>query len=148
MTEGFNLTQNQDNTKKVDNLSQESSVKIDSSSMELFSKIRKEWQNLSFSDGDLIEIFNTKYSNTDTIIPLLDESGNPVLDINDKRVMLDFKKIDDFDKKRHIRGLVHSFDNNLVDYVLKLSKEKELLEVADKNGSSIKKLVDECVKIS
>jgi hypothetical protein len=147
MTERFNFTQDEDSTKKVDNLLQNDSLKIDHNSMELFSKIRKEWQNLSFSDENLIEIFNNKYSNTDTIIPLLDESGNPVVDINDKRVIIDFKQIDDFDKKRHIRGLVHSFDGNLVDYVLKLSKEKELLEVANKNGSNIKKLVDECVKI-
>ncbi len=114
--------------------------------MALLEDIRKEWLNVDFGEKDLIDIFDQKYPNNENFhgMTLLSESGTPVEDKEGKRVFItDLKDVSEYDKKRHMRGVMKKFNNNMADYVEELSKEKEILNSSERNGSKLKKLTEE-----
>ncbi len=114
--------------------------------MALLEDIRKEWLNVDFGEKDLIDIFDQKYPNNENFhgMTLLSESGAPVEDKEGKRVFIaDLKDVSEYDKKRHMRGVMKKFNNNMADYVEELSKEKEILNSSERNGSKLKKLTEE-----
>jgi hypothetical protein len=111
-------------------------------SMSLFNKIRTAFLELSFSPDELIELFNKKYEHTDTLIPILDNNGEPAVSKSGERIMKNYSEVDDHDKVMHSMALIHKFKNNQVEYVGQLSREKELLEMAEAKGSNLKKLIE------
>ena len=87
---------------------------------------------------------NKKYENAKTPLQLLDEQGEMVTNKEGVRIEPgDIKDIDDLDKARHIKGHIYKLKDNKVEYVKTLAKEKEILELAEKKDSKLKKLVEE-----
>lgn len=110
----------------------------------LFHQIFEEFRKISFSSEEMVAIFNKKYENTKTPLQLLDEQGEIVTNKEGIRIEPgDIKDIDDLDKARHIKGHIYKLKDNKVDYVKTLAKEKEILEVAEKKDSKLRKLVEE-----
>lgn len=118
-------------------------MKIDS-----FQQIREEFKKLSFTNEEILEIFNKKYPDQNAVIAVVDNNGNPLRDGEDKlNNVTEVGKLSDKEKIEHIYGSVlKKFFDNQVDYVKELSKEKEILEMAYIKGSDLKKLVEESVE--
>lgn len=114
-----------------------------------FEDVKKEWLNGSLSEKELVSVFDQKYPNDESFhgMTLLNDDGSPMKNKDDARVFIDdLANISESDKKRHMRGYLKKFDTNIVDYVLELSKEKEVLAILEKNGSNIKKMVEGIMK--
>ena len=95
-----------------------------------------------FNSDELVEIFDKKFSESE-VVQLLDEKGEALVDKNNKRVEpVEFTKIDRHNKEVYIKGLLYSFTLNPVNLVEKVSKEMALLEVAEREGSNLKKFVE------
>lgn len=118
-------------------------IKIDS-----FHQIREEFKKLSFTNEEILEIFNKKYPDSEAVIAVVDSNGNPWRDGGDKlNNVIEVDKLSDKEKIEHIYGsVIKKFFDNRTSYVEELSKEKELLEVADSKGSNLKKLVEESIE--
>lgn len=123
-------------------------------------KIREGFKKLNFDHVELVELFNKKYERENKPTTLLDKfdqgSGEviPLRDEDGKLIIKDSADFTDSDKLSNMKTLVDKFKTNIVDYVLKLSKEKELLEMAsqklslqnsirDISGKTLKELVEE-----
>lgn len=110
----------------------------------LFHQIFEEFRKITFSNEEMIEIFNKKYENTQTPLQLLDEQGEFIT--NKEGTITkpeEIKNINDFDKVKHIKGYIYKLKDNKIEYVKTLSKEKEILEVSEKIGSKLKNLVEQ-----
>jgi len=100
-------------------------------------------KNHFLNSEELVEIFDKKFSEGDAV-QLLDEKGEALMDLSGKRVEpVEFTKIDRHNKEVYIKGLLHSFTENPVDLLKKISKETALLEVTERGGSKLKKFVEE-----
>ncbi len=141
--EKFNFQPKANNIENIDNLG----------------KIRDGFRKLNFIPGELVEIFNQKYAGKNEPIVLLDKFdkengvGIPLQGEDGKAIFKDCADFTDGDKISNMRTLVDKFKTNIVDYVLELSKEKELLEMASKklsldnamkdiSGETLKQLVE------
>ena len=104
-------------------------------------------KNHFLNSEELVEIFDKKYA-TAGVVQILDEKGEPLMGLNGGARIepIEFEKIDKHNKETHMKGLLYKYTMNPVDLVEKISKETALLEVAEREGSMLKKLVEESLE--
>lgn len=109
-------------------------------------EIRNELKSFPFTGEELIQIFNRKYKDGFHGLTLLDESGLPAENFENEKVFVkNFEEIDEFSKKRHMRGFLKQLDTK-VDYVKKISEEKEIIDLLKEKGSNLDILIKEYLK--
>lgn len=112
------------------------SSKIEEQEKSPFEQIREGFKSLEFSDTELIDLFDKKYSGVETNIILFDGFDEttglekPSRSGEDKIILKSPVEFTEKEKIANMRALVGKFYVNQMDYIKKLFNEKDLLEMA------------------